>query len=173
VLCPLESVISWGNCCCQCGTTGLLWVLWFQRLSEFPMGSGSGGGWGTAGCWGCSQLHRRVYCAVVDHAVALLCWFLAALTQVSQHCCLSLCGKVKVWSTVSQKSILDVLGIPLVPVVYCSWMFVLTLMSFTLFGCCQCNLLLQWSQCCCAFLSIHFKTSDAHLVLNLQSCQLS
>jgi len=119
VLCTLELAIGWGNCCHWCGMTGLLRVSWFQRVSEFPMGSGSGGGHGAASCWGCSQLCSRVNCAMVDHAVALLCRFLAALTEVS-HCHLSLCERVRVWSIVARKSALDALGNPLVLMLYCS-----------------------------------------------------
>jgi len=160
-----------GSFCHQCGTTGLLWVPWFQRWFVFSVGSGSGGGHGAASCWGCSQLHSKVHCAAVDHAVALLCWSLATLTEAS-HCCLSLCERVRVWSMVSWKSTLDVLGIPLVLIVYCSLILALTLRSFTRFGCCQCNLSFWWSHCCLACLSIHLSTSEAHFVLDRLSCWL-
>jgi len=142
-----------------------------SKVSCIPHGSGSGGGHGAASCWGCSQLHSKVHCAAVDRAVALLCWSLATLTEAS-HCCLSLCERVRVWSMVSWKSTLDVLGIPLVLIVYCSLILALTLRSFTRFGCCQCNLSFWWSHCCLACLSIHLSTSEAHFVLDRLSCWL-
>jgi len=49
---------------------------------------------------GRSQFHSKVLCAAVDLALAHLCRSLAALTEAS-HCCLSLCERDKVWSTVS------------------------------------------------------------------------
>jgi len=56
---------------------------------------------------------------------------------------------------------------------YCSHIFVFRARSFTLFGFCLCNLLFQWSHCCLAYLSTHFSTSVAHLLLDCCSCWLS
>jgi len=149
-----------------------VWNNLFQRISEFPIGSGPGGGCSAASCWGCSKLHISACCAAVDLAVAHQCQFLAALTEAS-HCCLSLCDRVSVQLIIAQKSALDALGIPLVPMLYCSQMLALTLRSFTWFSCCQCSLSFWRSHCCHAFLSTHFKTSDVHLALEHQSCWLS
>jgi len=172
VLCTFELVIGRGSFCCQCGTTGLQWVPWFQGWFVVPMGSGSGGGHGTAGCWGWSQFLSKFRCAMVDCAVALPCQSLAALAEAS-HCHLSLCERSKVLSTVSWKSVLDALGIPLVPMLYCSLIFVLTSRSFIWFSCWQWSSSLQWSHCCLACLSIHFNTSEAHFLLDCQSWQFS
>jgi len=136
------------------------------------MGSGSGGGRGAVGCWGWSQFLSRVCSAAVDLAVALQCQSLAALTEAS-HCCLSLCESSNVQSTVPWKSFFDTLGMPLVPMLYCSLIFTLTSRSFIWFGCWWCSLSLQWSHCCLACLSIHFNTSEAHFVLDRQSCWFS
>jgi len=136
------------------------------------VGSGSGGGHGSVSCWSWSQFFSRVRCAAVDCAVALWCQSLAALTEAS-HCRLSLCERSNVWSTVPWNSCFDMLGMPLVPILYCSLIFALTSRSFIWFGCWQWSSSLRWSHCCLACLSIHLSTSEAHFVLDCQSCWLS
>jgi len=135
------------------------------------VGSGSGGGQFSTGCWGWSQFLNKVCCAAMDLALAHLCRSLAALTEAS-HCFLSLCVSAKVWVTVSWNNAFDSLGISFVPMLYCSRMFALTSRSLTLFGCFWWSLSFWWSHCCCACLSIHFKTSVAHFVLDCQSYKI-
>jgi len=74
-----------------------LLVPWSQRVAEFSKIFGAGGGSGVFGCCGCSQLHRKALCAVIDWADALQsCWFLATLTDPS-HYLLSSWGQVRIF----------------------------------------------------------------------------
>jgi len=70
-----------------------LLVPWSQRVAEFSKIFGAG----VYSCCGCSQLHRKALCAVIDWADALQsCWFLATLTDPS-HYLLSSWGQVRIF----------------------------------------------------------------------------
>jgi len=111
VLCTLELAIGPGELLPPVWNDwALAMVPTSQRIYEVSRKFRAGGGRGIIGCCSCSQFCSKAHCAAIDLVSALLCQFCAAWTGPS-HCCLLLCGRLRVCSNEFWNSLLDDFGI--------------------------------------------------------------